>query len=282
MQSATVKRRPGRPPTYVFDRPDEELTENERRLRSAVLKRRERQNRSYRRRKLAKSQQLAAAAALHAASVNTSTTQLPSRSLSLPSAPRTTNSPHLALFDGALSAPLPSPVSVSAPDTQSLRTPLYLPRLQSSYNSTRLPPTTTSISAPNPPHLPHRHPMPPPPPPVSTPASTTSTHYETTVTSYGFEVSPHHSASTPPAIQCGPLRDSATVTTGTLFSAPTRAETSESPLGDTNLALSFNGEPQGQPPTNAPVWASKYENCTGTLPSVNVERPHGHGGHVQI
>lgn len=48
------KRRPGRPPTYVFDRPDSELTENERRLRSAVLKRRQRQNRSYRRRKLAK------------------------------------------------------------------------------------------------------------------------------------------------------------------------------------------------------------------------------------
>ncbi len=279
MQSASVKRRPGRPPTYVFDRPDEELTENERRLRSAVLKRRERQNRSYRRRKLAKNQQLAAAAALHAASVST-TAQLPPRSLSLPTAPRTTNTPHLALFDGALSAPLPSPVSVSVSESQPLRTSLCLPRLQSSYNSTRLPPASTSLSAPTP-NLPHRHSMPPPPPPVCTPASTTSTHYETTTTSYGFEVSPHHSASTPPTIQCAPLRESATVTTGTLFSAPTRAETSESPLGDTNLALSFNGEPQAQPPTTAPVWAPKYENCTGTLPSVNVDRSHGQG-HVQI
>lgn len=48
------KRRPGRPPTYVFDRPEGELTENERRLKASVMKRRQRQNRSYHRRKRAK------------------------------------------------------------------------------------------------------------------------------------------------------------------------------------------------------------------------------------
>lgn len=51
---AASKRRPGRPPTYVFNGLDSEMSENERRLRRAVLKRRQRQNRSYRRKKLAK------------------------------------------------------------------------------------------------------------------------------------------------------------------------------------------------------------------------------------
>jgi tetratricopeptide (TPR) repeat protein len=45
-------RRPGRPPSYVFDKPDEQLSELERRLKLAVMKRRLRQNRNYHRRKL--------------------------------------------------------------------------------------------------------------------------------------------------------------------------------------------------------------------------------------
>lgn len=45
------KRRPGRPPTYVFSKPDAELSENERRLKGSVIKRRLRQNRSYHRKK---------------------------------------------------------------------------------------------------------------------------------------------------------------------------------------------------------------------------------------
>lgn len=49
--SLPPKRRPGRPPVYVFTKPDAELSENERRLKGAVLKRRIRQNRSYHRKK---------------------------------------------------------------------------------------------------------------------------------------------------------------------------------------------------------------------------------------
>lgn len=45
------KRRPGRPPTYVFSKPDSELSENERRLKGSVIKRRLRQNRSYHKKK---------------------------------------------------------------------------------------------------------------------------------------------------------------------------------------------------------------------------------------
>ncbi|KAI0561773.1 Tetratricopeptide repeat containing protein [Gracilaria domingensis] len=45
------KRKPGRPPTYVFSKPDHELSENERRLKGSVIKRRIRQNRSYHRKK---------------------------------------------------------------------------------------------------------------------------------------------------------------------------------------------------------------------------------------
>lgn len=45
------RRRPGRPPSYVFDKPDHELTDLERRLKLSVIKRRQRQNRSYHRRK---------------------------------------------------------------------------------------------------------------------------------------------------------------------------------------------------------------------------------------
>mmetsp|Transcript_36506 Transcript_36506/g.145977 ORF Transcript_36506/g.145977 Transcript_36506/m.145977 type:complete len:604 (-) Transcript_36506:3805-5616(-) len=47
-------RRPGRPATYIFDRPDNELTEEDRKLKNAVLKRRSRQNRSYQKRKMMK------------------------------------------------------------------------------------------------------------------------------------------------------------------------------------------------------------------------------------
>ncbi|KAJ8903068.1 hypothetical protein NDN08_006383 [Rhodosorus marinus] len=47
-------RRPGRPATYIFDRPDDELTEEDRKLKNAVLKRRSRQNRSYQKRKMMK------------------------------------------------------------------------------------------------------------------------------------------------------------------------------------------------------------------------------------
>lgn len=46
-----AKRRPGRPPTYVFSKPDSELSENERRLKGTVIKRRLRQNRSYHKKK---------------------------------------------------------------------------------------------------------------------------------------------------------------------------------------------------------------------------------------
>lgn len=49
--SAQQQRRPGRPATYIFDKPESELTEEDRKLRNAVLKRRSRQNRSYYRRK---------------------------------------------------------------------------------------------------------------------------------------------------------------------------------------------------------------------------------------
>mmetsp|Transcript_5123 Transcript_5123/g.15324 ORF Transcript_5123/g.15324 Transcript_5123/m.15324 type:complete len:637 (+) Transcript_5123:336-2246(+) len=51
---APQPRRPGRPATYIFDKPDHELTEEDRKLRNAVLKRRMRQNRSYYRRKMKK------------------------------------------------------------------------------------------------------------------------------------------------------------------------------------------------------------------------------------
>lgn len=44
-------RKPGRPATYVFDKPDAELTEAERKLKLSIEKRRLRQNRSYHRRK---------------------------------------------------------------------------------------------------------------------------------------------------------------------------------------------------------------------------------------
>lgn len=44
-------RRPGRPATYVFDKPDDQLTEKERKTKIAIEKRRLRQNRSYHRRK---------------------------------------------------------------------------------------------------------------------------------------------------------------------------------------------------------------------------------------
>lgn len=47
-------RKPGRPPTYLFDKAEGELTENEKRLRKSVMKRRARQNRSYHRRKKAR------------------------------------------------------------------------------------------------------------------------------------------------------------------------------------------------------------------------------------
>lgn len=47
----STKLKPGRPPLYVFDKPDEQLSKNERRLKHAVMKRRLRQNRSYHRKK---------------------------------------------------------------------------------------------------------------------------------------------------------------------------------------------------------------------------------------
>lgn len=53
------KRRPGRPPSYIFDKPDAELSDLERRLKLSVIKRRLRQNRSYHRRKAASSGQAA-------------------------------------------------------------------------------------------------------------------------------------------------------------------------------------------------------------------------------
>lgn len=55
-------RKPGRPATYVFDKPDEQLTEKERKLKSSIEKRRLRQNRSYHRRKALRAAQETAAA----------------------------------------------------------------------------------------------------------------------------------------------------------------------------------------------------------------------------
>lgn len=52
-----VARKPGRPATYVFDKPDEQLTEKERKLKVSIEKRRLRQNRSYHRRKKVRKQQ---------------------------------------------------------------------------------------------------------------------------------------------------------------------------------------------------------------------------------
>lgn len=69
------KRRPGRPPVYVFTKPDAELSENERRLKGAVLKRRQRQNRSYHRKKrmrqLQANDEASAAAAVNASTFRT-------------------------------------------------------------------------------------------------------------------------------------------------------------------------------------------------------------------
>lgn len=50
-------RKPGRPATYVFDKPDEQLSEKERKLKISIEKRRLRQNRSYHRRKKVRREQ---------------------------------------------------------------------------------------------------------------------------------------------------------------------------------------------------------------------------------
>lgn len=50
-------RKPGRPATYVFDKPDDQLSEKERKLKVSIEKRRLRQNRSYHRRKKVRKQQ---------------------------------------------------------------------------------------------------------------------------------------------------------------------------------------------------------------------------------
>lgn len=65
-------RRPGRPATYVFNKPDSELSESERKLKSSIEKRRLRQNRSYHRRKAlrAASEKAVADAAVSAAAEN--------------------------------------------------------------------------------------------------------------------------------------------------------------------------------------------------------------------
>ncbi|KAA8497120.1 hypothetical protein FVE85_0849 [Porphyridium purpureum] len=51
MGDEVAKRKAGRPQMYVFDRPDAELTEAERKLKSSILKRRQRQNQSYHRKR---------------------------------------------------------------------------------------------------------------------------------------------------------------------------------------------------------------------------------------
>ena len=50
-QPPRTGRKPGRPATYIFDKPDDQLTEKERKNKIAIEKRRLRQNRSYHRRK---------------------------------------------------------------------------------------------------------------------------------------------------------------------------------------------------------------------------------------
>lgn len=162
------KRRPGRPPTYVFDRPDSELTENERRLRSAVLKRRERQNRSYRRRKLLKSQQLAAASATRG-SAPVGPRDHPPRphhhppQLPPPTRPRAPDLP-LALLEPYSAAP--------AAEHPPIRPPLFLPRLHAPHSYAR-------VAQQHPP--PVSLPLPPPPQRAQQPAHA----YETSA-SYGL------------------------------------------------------------------------------------------------
>lgn len=140
-----LKRRPGRPPTYVFDRPDAELTENERRLRTAVLKRRERQNRSYRRRKLLKSQQLAAAAAATAAGA--SRQRMPQRAPPPPLPP-----PRSRVSDQPLA--LLEPFATHG-DSQAPRAPLYLPRMHAPPAYSRAPPPPPAALPPPPPYEHH-------------------------------------------------------------------------------------------------------------------------------
>lgn len=78
---APMKRRPGRPPVYVFTKPDAELSENERRLKKAVLKRRNRQNRSYHRKKRLKAVQS------HHSPMNSQPSDIPLPMLKTPSIP---------------------------------------------------------------------------------------------------------------------------------------------------------------------------------------------------
>jgi tetratricopeptide (TPR) repeat protein len=54
MSSSVTPQRTGRPPLFFANKPDAELTEEEKRLKAQILKRRERQKRAYRRKKLSR------------------------------------------------------------------------------------------------------------------------------------------------------------------------------------------------------------------------------------
>ncbi len=70
----TAPRKPGRPATYVFNKPDSELSEAERKLKLSIEKRRLRQNRSYHRRKALRA---AAQKASEDATAGTSSSSVP-------------------------------------------------------------------------------------------------------------------------------------------------------------------------------------------------------------
>jgi len=301
MQSAAitpaVKRRPGRPPTYVFDRPDDELTENERRLRSAVLKRRERQNRSYRRRKLLKSQQLAKA---HQAAAAAYIPPVPPPVQVTQGQTRTHHQPHLpALVRPYDSIPHPPPPDVSSGPTSSLRAaPLFLPRLhpqpQNTYGGTtgivpvsgisvaqRLPPSSSSIS--------NAPPVLPPPQMPHVPQTYDSAPYSFDIQQHQpsqpahshslpltMPMSTQHPAPPPPpplhpettisnATVSSIRQETAAITTGTLFSAPVLASKSEGPpdafaplnMPNENISRDHQNQHLG---AQAP-WARNYEQC---------------------
>lgn len=106
--ASTVTRRqklkPGRPPLYVFTKPDDELSKNERRLKDSVMKRRIRQNRSYHRKKLLQQTSLSTPGQNPC---NMTTLSLPSDS----NVPASTDLPNTSISNSPL--PTPSPLSIS-------------------------------------------------------------------------------------------------------------------------------------------------------------------------
>ncbi|CAN8071191.1 unnamed protein product [Agarophyton chilense] len=65
MPNHSDKPKRGRPPTYKFLKPDSELSENEKRLKESVLKRRQRQNRSYQEKRMRRQMEKTKSASSH-------------------------------------------------------------------------------------------------------------------------------------------------------------------------------------------------------------------------